>query len=143
MKEFSTHWKSSKNPSKQRKYRAKAPLHIKRKFLSASLSKELRARHKRRSVALRKGDTVKVMKGKFKGKTGKISEINTNLLKVYIESIQKKKQDGSMVNLPFRASNLRIIELNTDDKKRFKKLKEQTQKKNENKKDEKGEEKKK
>ena len=38
---FSKHWKSSKQPRKQRKYRAKAPLHIKRKLLNVNLSKEL------------------------------------------------------------------------------------------------------
>jgi large subunit ribosomal protein L24 len=143
MKEFSTHWKSSKNPKKQRKYQAKAPMHIKIKFLSTNLSKELRTKHKRRNIILRKGDTVKVMKGKFKGKAGKISEVKVGLMKVYIEGIQKKKQDGSMVNIPFRAPNLQITELNTDDKKRFNKLRTETQKKDETKKENKGEDKKK
>ncbi len=142
MKEFSTHWKSSKKPKKQRKYQAKAPMHIKRKFLSTTLSKELRAKYKIRNIIVRKGDTVKVMKGKFDGKTGKVSEVKTNLMKIYVEGIQKKKQDGSMVNIPFRAPNLQITDLNTDDKKRFKKLKTESQKKNEAK-NEKGEEKKK
>ncbi len=142
MKEFSTHWKSSKKPKKQRKYRAKAPMHIKRKFLSTTLSKELRAKYKIRNIIVRKGDTIKVMKGKFNGKTGKVSEVKTNLMKIYVEGIQKKKQDGSMVNIPFRAPNLQIMDLNTDDKKRFKKLKTESQKKNEAK-NEKGEEKKK
>jgi len=43
-------------------------------------------------------------------------------LKVYIEEIQIKKTDGSKTNVPLKASNLQIIELNLDDKKRFKKL---------------------
>jgi len=36
-----------------------------------------------------------------------------------------------MVNIPFRASNIQILELVTDDKKRFKKLKMETSKKKE------------
>ncbi|MCW1309534.1 MAG: 60S ribosomal protein L26, partial [Candidatus Nanoarchaeia archaeon] len=38
MKYWSKKWKSSKKPSKQRKYRYNAPLHIRRKFLSVNLS---------------------------------------------------------------------------------------------------------
>jgi len=37
--------------------------------------------------------------------------------------MQATKQDGSKVNVPFKASNLQIIELNMEDKKRFAKKK--------------------
>jgi len=121
-KKFSTKWKASKQPRKQRKFIANAPLHLKRKMLSSNLSKLLRDKHKIRNIELRKGDKVKIMKGKFKKKQGKIIELKTKLLKVYIEGIQIKKTDGSKVNVPLQASNLQIIELNLDDKKRFKKL---------------------
>ncbi len=60
-KKFSDKWKASKLPRKQRKYLANAPLHIKRKFLSANLSKELRKKHGKRSIPIRKGDTVRIM----------------------------------------------------------------------------------
>ena len=123
-KEFSKHWKTSKQPRKQRKYLAKAPLHIKRKFLSVNLSKELRKKYEKRNIVLRKEDKVKILRGKHKGKTGKINKIKIKLLKVYIDGIQTKKLDGSKVNIPIRASNLQIIELNTEDKKRFKQKKE-------------------
>lgn len=118
-KEFSKNWKGSKRVSKQRKYLAKAPLHIKKKQLSVNLSKKLREEHKLRNVVLRKGDKVKVMRGKFKGKEAKVKLVITKLLKIYLEGIQNKKQDGSMVDVPLRASNLQIIELSLDDKKRF------------------------
>ena len=58
---FSTKWKSSKQPRKQRKYLANAPLHLKKKFISVNLSKELRKKHGKRNVSLRKGDIVKIM----------------------------------------------------------------------------------
>lgn len=122
-KKFSTAWKASKQPRKQRKYLANAPLHVKRKMLGANLSKELRKKYSRRSISVRKGDTVKVMRGKFKGKKGNIVEIKAKYSKIMIEGIQRKKQDGSKVNVPLRASNLQITELNLDDKKRLKKLK--------------------
>tara|TARA_Y100000310_G_scaffold167546_2_gene167361 strand:+ start:6872 stop:7366 length:495 start_codon:yes stop_codon:yes gene_type:complete len=119
-KEFSKAWKSSKRPGKQRKYVANAPLHIKRKFLNANLSKDLRKKHNKRSISLRKGDVVKIMKGKFKGKRGKITEINLKNSKIIMEGIQVKKQDGSKANIKLQPSNLQIIELNIEDKKRLK-----------------------
>ncbi len=119
-RKFSTHWKSSRQPRKQRKYIAKAPLHIKRKFLSANLSKELRKKYNRRNIPARKGDTVKIMRGKFRKKTGKIISIDTKTSKIKIEGIMIKKQDGSKANVPIHPSNLQITELNLNDKKRIK-----------------------
>jgi len=117
-KKWSKKWKSSKQPRKQRKYRINAPLHIKRKFLSAHLSKELREKYKRRAFPLRKGDVVKIMRGKFKGKTAKVEEIDMKRSKVYLEGITKEKQSKVKASVPFDPSNLMIIELNLDDKKR-------------------------
>ncbi|MBU2052789.1 MAG: 50S ribosomal protein L24 [Nanoarchaeota archaeon] len=119
---FSTSWKSSKQPRKQRKYLANAPLHLKRKMLSVNLSKELRKKHGKRNIPVVKGDKVKVMRGKFKKKQGKVTEVKTKMMKIYIEGIQVKKQEGSKVNVPLRASNLQIVELNLNDKKRMTKL---------------------
>mgnify|MGYP001567222221 CR=1 FL=1 len=115
---FSTKWKASRQPRKQRKYRFNAPLHILHKFIHANLSKELRKKYGKRSIALRKDDKVKIMRGEFKGKTGKISAIDLKNLKIAIEGMQKSKKEGSKVNVYFHPSNLQIQELNLDDKKR-------------------------
>lgn len=115
---FNKSWKSSKQPRKQRKYIANAPLHIKRNVLSANLSKELRKKYKKRNIVIRKGDNVKIVRGKFKKKQGKVLRIEIKKSRVYIEGIQIKKIDGSKVDVPIRPSNLQIIELNLEDKKR-------------------------
>jgi large subunit ribosomal protein L24 len=130
MKKFSSHWISSNKPKKQRKYLAQAPNHVKRKLISSNLSKSLRTTHKKRSLPLRKKDTVKVMRGAFKKKTGKVIEINAKYNKVFIENIQKTKKDGTKISIPFDASNLQIIELNTDDKKRINKSNEAAKQEN-------------
>ena len=117
---FSKSWNASKQPRKQRKFLANAPLHMRKKFVSVNLIKELREKHNKRNIPVRKGDIVKIFKGKFKGKRGKITEVNLKTSKVVIEGIQKTKQDGSKVNLKMQPSNLQIVELNLDDKKRFK-----------------------
>ncbi|MBS3094929.1 50S ribosomal protein L24 [Candidatus Pacearchaeota archaeon] len=136
--EFSKHWVGSKRPGKQRKYLAKAPLHIRKKLLNVSLSKELRKKYGRRAITVRKGDKVKILVGKFKKKEGKVTEVNYGRLKIYVEGIQIKKLDGSMTNVPMRSSNIQIIELNLDDKMRVESLnKKQTEVQSEKKNEEK------
>lgn len=66
-----------KKPSKQRKNRYQAPTHKLRKFLTAPLSEELRKNQGRRSYPVRKGDTVKILRGDFAGIEGKITDIET------------------------------------------------------------------
>lgn len=121
-KKFSTAWKASRKPRKQRKYLAKAPLHLRHKLVSSNLSKELRKKYSKRNIPIKKGDKVKIMRGKFKKKEGKVLEVKLKSGKIYVENMQVKKQDGSKVNVPFKSSNLQIIEMNMEDKKRIKKL---------------------
>jgi len=122
-KQFSASWKGSKQARKQRKYAAEAPLHIRQKMLASHLSKELRQKYGKRSFSIRKGDTVKVMNGEFKKKTGKIAAVDLMKMKVTIEGLQISKKDGSKVNVYFATSNLMITELNLDDKERLNSLK--------------------
>lgn len=115
---FKKSWRASKKPGKQRKYIVNSPLSIRKKLMSVNLSKELRKKYGKRNVSVRKGDTVKIMRGKFKGKRGKISGISLKRLVAEIEGIQIKKQDGSKANVPLKASNIQITELNLEDRKR-------------------------
>jgi large subunit ribosomal protein L24 len=119
---FSAHWKGSKQTRKQRKYRANAPITLKRKMLSAHLDKELRKKYGKRSFPIRKGDLVKITFGKNKGKKGKVSVVNIRKFRVAIEGIQISRKDGTKVNLWFEPSNLLIQELELNDKKRMKAL---------------------
>lgn len=116
---FSTAWQSSKQPRKQRKFAANAPLHLKHKFLSANLSKDLRKQHGKRSFPVRKGDEVLVMRGEFKKKKSKISSVDVKRTRVALENLQRSKKDGTKVNVWFNPSSLQIISLNLDDKKRL------------------------
>jgi len=111
----------STQPRKQRKYRKEASYHVKGKFMSAHLSKELMKKFKTRSMRLRTGDTVKVLRGDFKKKSGKIERINVKGEKVYITGIEVAKKDGSKALRPIKPSNLMIQELDTSDKRRMKK----------------------
>ena len=116
--EFSTSWLSSTQPRKQRKFRINAPLHIKHKFLSANLSKELRKKYAKRNLPLRKGDEVLIMRGAFKKKKAKLTSVDLKNSRVVIEGMQRTKKDGSKVNVFFRPSILQIQTLNLEDKQR-------------------------
>ena len=85
-KEFSKAWLSSKQPRKQRKYRYNATLHLRRKMLSAHLDKILRKEYRRRSITVRTGDEVVIMRGEYKRKSGKISGIDLKKLKIFFSS---------------------------------------------------------
>ncbi|RLG15702.1 50S ribosomal protein L24 [Nanoarchaeota archaeon] len=119
MKEFSKKWRASKKPSKQRKYIYNAPLHLRRKLMAAHLSKELREKYKLRSLPVRKGDKVKVMRGKFKGTIGSVERVDLKNYRVYLDNVWIKKKDGSKVKFPIHPSNLMIVELNLSDKRRL------------------------
>jgi len=119
-KKFSSSWKSSKQPRKQRKYRYNAPLHIRHDFIRSHLSKELRAKYGKRNMGLKKGDKVKILRGEFRKKDGKIERVDLKKTKVYITGMEKIRKDGTKTLIPLEPSNLLILELNMDDKNRQK-----------------------
>ena len=119
-KKFVKTWKASAKPRKQRKYRFNAPLHIKGKFLNSHLSLELRKKHTKRSIRVRTGDKVKVMRGKFKDQSGKIESVDVKKTRIYIDGIDVAKKDGTKTRFSINPSNVMITELNLDDKKRIK-----------------------
>lgn len=117
-KQFSIKWKASKQPRKQRKYRANAPLHVRRKMMSVNLSRELMKKYGNRNFPVRNGDNVIIMRGEFKGKTGKINLVDYRKMIVAIDEIYRTKKDGTKIAIKFDPSNLQIKELNLDDKNR-------------------------
>ena len=120
MKKFSSTWKSSKKPRKQRKYRLGAPLHIKQKFVQSHLSNDLRKKYSKRSIGLRKGDKVKIMQGQFKKHEGKIEMIDLKKTRAFVNGVELTKRDGTKRLFALHPSNLMITELNLEDKLRQK-----------------------
>ena len=117
--QFSTSWKASSQPRKQRKYIYNSPLHIKHKFLSAPLSKELRKKHGIRSLPVITGDEVNIMRGTFAKKKAKVMKVQTNKMRVTLDGITRKKTDGTKINVYFNPSKLQIIALKLDDSRRL------------------------
>jgi len=109
----------SKKPSTKRRQLYNAPLHLKRKTLTAPLASTLAEKEGIKQLVIRKGDTIRVRKGSFKGIEGEVSKIDYNKMKLTVEGITFEKSDGSSQHFPIRASTCEIIALkNMKDKKR-------------------------
>ncbi len=114
----------SAHARKQRKFRFTASMHQRQKMLHVHLSKELQQKLgvKKRSMQVRKGDTVKIMKGKFRGKSGKVNDVDLRKNKIAIESIVRKTAKGKEIPIPIYASNVYIVDLDLTDKLRSAKI---------------------
>ncbi|ALV61932.1 LSU ribosomal protein L26e (L24p) [Thermococcus sp. 2319x1] len=110
----------SKQPRKQRKFLYNAPLHLRHKIVSATLSKELRQKYGVRALPIRTGDKVKIMRGDFKGHEGKVVEVDLKRYRIHVEGATLKKVNGTEVFYPIHPSNVMIVELNLEDERRKK-----------------------
>lgn len=92
------------------------------RMLGAALADELREQYKKKTVRVVKGDSVMVVRGEYKGRGGKVEEVNTERGTLHIEGMQREKIRGGQVKVPIHASNVKITALNLEDKRRSNKL---------------------
>lgn len=104
----------SRQPRKQRLRLYTAPLHVRHKLLSAPLSRELRKKYGFRSLPVRKGDRVRVMRGDFAKLEGDILEVDTKRRLINVAGVVTKKADGTEVPRPIHPSKVVIIKLKPD-----------------------------
>lgn len=62
--------------------------------MSCHLNKELKTKYDVRSIPVRKGDVVKVMRGTHKGREGKIQTVYRKRWAIHIEKLTKEKANG-------------------------------------------------
>lgn len=102
---------TSHKPSKQRKYLYNAPLHHRAKIMSAPLSEELRNKYGIRSLPVRKGDRVKVVRGDHKGIEGEVVAVDRKRYRIAIKGIVRKRAGGTEVPFPIHPSKVVITKL--------------------------------
>ena len=108
-------------PTKVRNHQTyRATNQVVNKQICAPISKDLRKKYSRRSVRVMIDDTAKVIRGEYKGITGKISRISTDNNGIAIEGNKKEKLKGEKVDVFIHSTNVIITGLNTDDKWRLK-----------------------
>ncbi len=117
--------KKTKNRKKQRK---RIIPYVKTKGLSSHLSKSLIDKYKIKTLGLRKGDEVKIVRGKFKDKQGTVDNIIPKKEKVFVSGVEIEKQDGTKSKVSIHNSNLIITSLNLKDKLRKEKLEKKSKK---------------
>ena len=69
---------------------------------------------------LKVGDKVKILRGKFRGKEGAVKIIDLKTLKLSVSGVEHTKLDGTKIFLKLDPSNVQIIDLKLEDKKRKK-----------------------
>ena len=92
------------------------------KQLGSALSKDLHKKYGKRSIRVVEGDSVKIVRGEYKGVDGKISKVSTQKSTVAIEGIKKEKTKGDKFDVYIHTSNLLVTSLNSEDKWRMAKI---------------------
>ena len=82
--------------------------------MSAPLSKDLARRYKVRSLPVIKGDDVKVVRGRMKGKEGKVKQVVRNKYVIHVERCTRDKSNGQQIPIGIDASNVVITTLKLD-----------------------------
>ncbi len=105
-----------KNPGKQRKMLFNAPAHRRHKMMAAPLSDELAAQRGAKTLPVRRGDTVRILRGDNKGFEGKVSRVDLKAYRIYMEGLTREKVDGTNIFLAIHPSKVQIRSLNLDDR---------------------------
>merc|ERR1711977_687196 len=105
----------SSSRRKCRKAYFSAPSNVRRKLMSAPLSKDLRDKHNVRSMPIRKDDEVLVTRGPFKSaQAGKVISVYRKKWVLHIERVQREKANGATVSVGVRPSKVEIVRLKMD-----------------------------
>lgn len=80
---------------KTRKAHFSAPSSERRKIMSAPLSSELKAQHGANAVPIRVNDEVRVTRGKFKNREGKVVQVYRKKWVIHIANITREKVNGA------------------------------------------------
>lgn len=95
-----------------------APLNVKARQLVAPLSEELQKEHNVKRLRVRKGDTILVLRGSFRGHEGKVIKVDVKKVRIYVEGVTKVRSDGKEVFVPIHPSKVIITKLDLSDSKR-------------------------
>merc|ERR1711977_789093 len=110
--------KNSNVSSSRRKCRKayfSAPSNVRRKLMSAPLTKDLRDKHNVRSMPIRKDDEVLVTRGPFKSaQAGKVISVYRKKWVLHIERVQREKANGATVSVGIHPSKVEIVRLKMD-----------------------------
>ncbi|ORX33833.1 translation protein SH3-like domain-containing protein [Kockovaella imperatae] len=99
---------------KSRKAHYAASSGTKRKIMSSPLSKDLRGKHSTRTMPIRKDDEVLIVRGKYKGREGKVIQVYRKKWVIHVERVTVEKSNAATVPVGIHPSNVVITTLKLD-----------------------------
>lgn len=109
---------SSKSPRKQRQKVRSAVHHEKKNLLKCRLDEFLQEEYGLRSLVVKKGDLVRIMRGQFRDTESKVTKVSYRKRVVYLDSTTITKSDGKEAIVPIHPSNLMLVKLELDDERK-------------------------
>lgn len=82
--------------------------------MSSALSKELRGKHNTRSLPIRKDDEVRIVRGKYKGREGKVTQVYRKKWVIHVDRVQRDKSNGATSPIGIHPSNVVITTIKLD-----------------------------
>jgi len=102
--------------------------------MSSSLTKELRSKHnvcirlhhpcvlshlilyfyQTRALPVRKDDEVRIVRGKYKGRDGKVTQVYRKKWVIHVDRVNRDKANGSSVPIGIHPSNVVITAIKLD-----------------------------
>ncbi|PAV24024.1 ribosomal L24 [Pyrrhoderma noxium] len=104
----------SSSRRKSRKAHFSAPSSVRRKIMSSALAKDLRAKYNTRSLPIRKDDEVRIVRGKFKGREGKVTQVYRKKWVIHVDRVQRDKSNGASSPIGIHPSNVVITTIKLD-----------------------------
>jgi len=111
-------WASSQPRKVRKRMLHRAPLHVRAKQMVAPLSEELRREHGVKRLRVRKGDTVMIVRGSFKGHEGRVVRVSLKKMRIFVEGATRVRSDGREVYVPIHPSKIVITKLDLSDPRR-------------------------
>jgi large subunit ribosomal protein L24 len=109
---------SSKSPRKNRRRVRNAPMHERKKMLKARLDEFLQEEYGLRSLVIKKGDLVRIMRGQFRDTESKVTLVSYKKGIVYLDNTTITKADGKEAVVPIHPSNLMLVKLEMDEERK-------------------------
>merc|ERR1711924_173619 len=91
-----------------------APSHIRRKLMSAPLSKDLRTKYSVRSLPIRRDDEAMIVRGHFHDREGKVTQVYRKKGRIHVERVTRDKVNGQTVPIGIHPSKVMITKIKLD-----------------------------
>mmetsp|Transcript_1321 Transcript_1321/g.3801 ORF Transcript_1321/g.3801 Transcript_1321/m.3801 type:complete len:146 (+) Transcript_1321:53-490(+) len=109
---FSANVSSSRRKSRKAHFTAHSTL--RHKLMSAPLSQDLKGKYNVNAMPIRKDDEVSIVRGTYKGREGKVTQVYRRKWVIHVERITREKANGATVQVGIDPSKTVITKLKLD-----------------------------